>query len=97
MGVPKTLYRLRFGRTIKRRRFQWSIGIAQRLGKLYRPLRNKKHGVFELSFDWKECNDERLVEQYLNYIHENASKGEDRLVVNPTDYDHSSAAFYILG
>ena len=29
---------------------------------------NKKHEVFEPSFDWKECNDERLVEQKLSYI-----------------------------
>ena len=38
-----------------------------------------------------------MVEQKLNYIHENASKGEDKLVEDPTDYEHSSAAFYILG
>jgi REP element-mobilizing transposase RayT len=30
--------------------------------------RNKKHEVFEPSFDWKECNDEHLVEQKLNYL-----------------------------
>jgi len=59
--------------------------------------RNKKHEVFEPSFDWKECNSEYLVEQKLNYIHENASKGEDRLVENPADYEHSSAGFYLLG
>ncbi|MEJ6981556.1 hypothetical protein WG906_13905 [Pedobacter sp. P351] len=59
--------------------------------------RNKKHEVFEPSFDWKECNDERLVEQKLNYIHENASRGGDRLVDNPEDYEHSSARYYKLG
>jgi len=59
--------------------------------------RNKKHEVFEPSFDWKECNSEYLVEQKLYYIPENASKGEDRLIENPADYEHSSAAFYILG
>jgi len=59
--------------------------------------RNKKHEVFEPSFDWKECNSEFLVEQKLNYIYENASKGESRLVESPADYEHSSAAFYILG
>ena len=53
--------------------------------------------MFEPSFDWKECNDEYLVEQKLNYIHENASRGEDRLVENPEDYEHSSARFYIVG
>jgi hypothetical protein len=59
--------------------------------------RNKKHEVFEPSFDWKECDDEYLVRQKLNYIHENASRGEDRLVDNPDDYEHSSARFYIRG
>ena len=59
--------------------------------------RNKKHEVFEPSFDWKDCVDEYLVKQKLNYIHENASKGENRLVESPADYEHSSARFYILG
>ena len=59
--------------------------------------RNKQHEVFEPSFDWKECNDETLVEQKLNYIHENACKGEERLVEKPDDYEHSSARFYING
>ena len=58
--------------------------------------RNKKHEIFEPSFDWKECNDEHLVEQKLNYIHENASKGENSLVENPEEYEHSSARYYIL-
>ena len=30
-------------------------------------------------------------------IHENASRGEDRLVENPADYEHSSASFYLTG
>ena len=59
--------------------------------------RNKKNEEFEPSFDWKECNDEHMVEHKLNYIHENASRGEDRLVDNPEDYEHSSARYYILG
>ena len=59
--------------------------------------RNKKHEVFEPSFDWKECNDENMVEQKLHYIHENAIRGEGRLVDNPDDYEHSSARFYITG
>ncbi len=56
---------------------------------------NKEHEVFEPSFDWKECNDERLVDQKLDYIHENACKGEKALVESPEDYKHSSARFYI--
>ena len=54
-----------------------------------------KHEVFEPSFDWKECNDEHLVEQKLNYIHENASKGENRLVEISADYEHSLAGFTV--
>ena len=59
--------------------------------------RNKKHEVYEPSFDWKECNSEYRVEQKMNYIHENASKGESRLVESPADYEHSSVGFYLLG
>jgi len=59
--------------------------------------RHKKHEVFEPSFDWKECNSEYLVEQKLNYIHKNGSKGESRLVASTADYEHSSAGFYLLG
>ena len=36
-----------------------------------------------------------MVEQKLRYIHENAIRGEGRLVDNPDDYEHSSARFYI--
>jgi hypothetical protein len=32
--------------------------------------RNKKHEAFEPSFEWKECSDEHLVEQKLNYSSE---------------------------
>jgi REP element-mobilizing transposase RayT len=57
--------------------------------------RNKEHEVFEPSFDWKESNSERLIEQKLDYIHQNPCKGENPLVNNPQDYEHSSAQFYI--
>ncbi len=59
--------------------------------------RNKKHEVFEPSFDWKECNSEKFIEQKLNYIHENSIKGEARLVENPEDYEYSSARYYVTG
>ena len=59
--------------------------------------RNKKHEVFELSFAWKESNGLKFVEQKLDYIHDNASKGEERLVETPEDYAHSSARYYIKG
>ena len=58
-------------------------------------IRNKKHEVFEPSFDWKECNSEEFVEQKLEYIHFNPCRGEDCLAENPEDFVHSSAGFYI--
>jgi len=34
----------------------------------------KLHGVFETSFDWKECLTERFIQQKLDYIHFNPCK-----------------------
>ena len=56
----------------------------------------KIHGVFETSFDWKECRTERFIQQKLNYIHWNPCKG-NKLVELPEQYIHSSAKFYITG
>jgi REP element-mobilizing transposase RayT len=58
---------------------------------------NKKHEVFEPSFDWKECNDERRANQKLEYIHQNPCKGKKPLAAKQEDYEHSSARFYITG
>ncbi len=57
--------------------------------------RNKKHQVFQPSFDWKECSTEFFINQKLDYIHENPCKGEPPLVQSPQDYQHSSAKAYI--
>lgn len=59
--------------------------------------RGKRHEVFEPSFDWKECYDEKFIEQKLNYIHENPIRGTWALVAQPEDYIHSSAGFYATG
>jgi hypothetical protein len=56
----------------------------------------KIHGVFEISFDWKECRTEKFIQQKLNYIHWNPCKG-NKLVELPEQYAHSSAKFYITG
>jgi len=56
----------------------------------------KIHGVFETSFDWKECRTEKFIQQKLNYIHWNPCKG-NKLVELPEQYIHSSAKFYITG
>jgi REP element-mobilizing transposase RayT len=57
--------------------------------------KGQQHRVFEPSFDWKECYTNKFLEQKLNYIHLNPCRGAWRLAVNPEDYAHSSARFYI--
>ena len=37
----------------------------------------------------------KFLEQKLNYIHFNPCKYEPKLAVNPEDYTHSSAQFYL--
>jgi len=72
------------------------------LDELSRALNNtekkegKLYGVFETSFDWKECRTMEFIEQKLNYMHWNPCKG-NKLVNAPEEYVHSSAKFYILG
>ena len=58
--------------------------------------RRKLHEVFEESFDWKECLTDDFIKQKLDYIHNNPCTIKWNLVKNPSDYIHSSAAFYIL-
>ncbi len=60
-------------------------------------IRNKKHEVFELSFDWKECRTFKFIPQKLNYIHYNPCRCIPQLVVLPEQYEHSSGKFYITG
>ena len=59
--------------------------------------RNKKHEVWEDSFDWKECRTNNYMEQKLTYMHANPCKGKWNLSIAPIDYEHSSARFYIAG
>jgi hypothetical protein len=56
----------------------------------------KIHGVFQTSFDWKECRTEKFIAQKLNYLHWNPCKG-NKLVELQEQYIHSSAKFYITG
>jgi hypothetical protein len=60
-------------------------------------LKGKKHQVFRLSFDARQCFDQKMVEQKLNYIHKNPVKGKWNLVDDFVLYPHSSAGFYLLG
>ena len=56
----------------------------------------KIYGVFETSFDWKECRTQKFIQQKLNYIHWNPCKG-NKIVELPEQYIHSSAKFYVDG
>ncbi len=58
---------------------------------------NKKHKVFETSFDWKCCDSDKFVEQKLQYIHSNPCKGKWNLVDSSIDYLHCSAKYYLTG
>jgi REP element-mobilizing transposase RayT len=55
------------------------------------------HKVFKDSFDAKPIFSDKFMEQKLNYTHYNPVSGKWQLVINYTDYDHSSASFYELG
>jgi REP element-mobilizing transposase RayT len=56
--------------------------------------KGKLHEVFEPSFDWKECNTDKFIEQKLEYIHNNPCQGKWDLVARPWEYKHSSASYY---
>jgi REP element-mobilizing transposase RayT len=57
--------------------------------------RNKKHEVWEDSFDWKECRTHKYMCQKLDYMHNNPCRGKWDLATSPSEYEHSSARFYI--
>jgi REP element-mobilizing transposase RayT len=57
----------------------------------------KKHQVFRLSFDARECFNEKILEQKLQYIHHNPVQGRWQLSKCFIDYIHSSALFYEAG
>ena len=59
--------------------------------------RGKLHELFEPSFDWRECDSRKFIEQKLDFIHENPCRGNWQLVSQPEDYLHSSALFYGTG
>jgi len=59
--------------------------------------RGKLHEIWSDSFDWKECNSWKMINQKLEYMHDNPCVGKWRLVESPVDYWHSSAKFYITG
>ncbi len=60
-------------------------------------LRNKKHQVFEPSFDKKVCYSMAFTKQKIDYIHLNPCKSEKLRVRLPEEYLHSSARYYYTG
>lgn len=60
-------------------------------------LKNKKHEVFEPSFDRKECYSIAFMKQKIDYIHYNPCKANIPGVKFPEDYLHSSAKYYFTG
>lgn len=59
--------------------------------------RNKRHEVWEDSFDWKECRTSKFMKQKLDYMHDNPCRGKWNLVADVTEHKHSSAKFYLSG
>jgi len=59
--------------------------------------KGKLHEVWEDSFDWKFCDSWEMIEQKLEYIHNNPCKGKWQLAASPVEYIHSSAKFYQTG
>ncbi len=58
-------------------------------------LANKKHEVFEPSFDSKECRTLTFMQQKTDYMHMNPCKAG--LAKLPEDYMYSSARYYYTG
>ena len=60
-----------------------------------RKANNKKHEVWELSFDWKHCSSDKFIQQKMDYIHSNPCKGKWNLCASPEHYKHSSVKYYL--
>ncbi|MEO6231515.1 MAG: hypothetical protein ABJB11_02935 [Ferruginibacter sp.] len=85
---------------IKSLKVQGSQDILQRLENAVNSSDKKKgklHEVWEDSFDWKECNGDKFIIQKIDYMHNNPCTGKWQLAINPIEYLHSSAKFYLTG
>lgn len=74
--------------------------LLDRLHGAVRPsdaARGQQHRIFRTSSDIRECFDEKMLRQKLDYIHQNPVKGKWALAENALDYAHSSAGFYERG
>ena len=85
---------------VKRLKSQNEDSLLARLSEMIDPAerkRNKQHELWEGTFDVKECRTEAFILQKLNYMHFNPCVERWRLVEKPSEYEHSSAAFYQFG
>lgn len=85
---------------IKRLEAAGNIQLLNQLTEAVEPARkakNKKHEVWQLSFDWKECRSDKFIDQKLSYIHDNPCSKKWNLCEAPVEYLHSSARFYSIG
>jgi REP element-mobilizing transposase RayT len=83
---------------VKRLQQQENTGILEQLSGWVNEtqrLDNKKHEVFEPSFDRKECRSIKFMQQKTDYMHQNPCKAG--MVSLPEDYEHSSAKYYYTG
>jgi REP element-mobilizing transposase RayT len=60
-----------------------------------RKAKNKQHEIWHTSFDWKLCETKEFIEQKLVYMHNNPCSKKWNLSETPSDYQHSSAKYYI--
>jgi len=84
---------------VKRLKASGELEILQRLQQAVQPeerARNKKHRVFEISSDIKQCESEDFLLQKLEYIHANPVTGKWNLAEDFVKYSHSSACYYEL-
>ena len=71
--------------------YKWSVATGREKKK------GQLHKVFSDSFDAKGIYNENFFNQKLKYIHCNPVSGKWKLVIDYTDYEHSSASFYETG
>jgi len=85
---------------VKRLRESKYVKLLKRLHRsveLTRKKKKKLHDIWEISFVWKHCLNDRFTHQKLNYIHSNPCSGKWSLSPTCEDYLYSSASFYSKG
>ena len=85
---------------VKRLKDISELELLTQLSAQVNPSDKKKgnlHEVFEPSFDWKECRGDKFIDQKLEYIHANPCRGKWDLAREESEYEHSSAKYYVVG